>query len=360
MLRESRLSRFAIGPHGVGAGHPLFVIAEIGLNHGGSVDRALALVDAAAAAGASAVKLQTLFASDLVAPSCPAPAHVRCASLREFFSTFELDEDAHRRVIARARQHGLAVMATPFSLAAVELLARLGIDAFKIASGDLTWDGLIERAAAAGAPLVISTGMGTLDEAAHAVNLVRQCGGGNVAVLHCVSAYPPPRGSENLKAIATLCRALRVPVGLSDHGADTFAATLAVALGASLYERHLVLAHGDGSIDDAVSSTAEELAETIHAAARASLAMGTGDKVCLPAEAVNVAASRRALYAIRDLPPGHVVTADDVIALRPGTGLAPGRLRALVGSRLARAVAAGHPFQEDDCDTQTERHRDVA
>jgi sialic acid synthase SpsE len=251
-------------------------------------------------------------------------------------------------------------MATPFSLAAVEMLARLGVDAFKIASGDLTWDGLIECAASTGAPLVISTGMGTLDEAARAVNLVRRSGGVDVAALHCVSAYPTPRGSENLRAIATLGRALRVPVGLSDHGEDTFAAPLAVALGASLYERHLVLAHGDGSIDDAVSSTPQELAQAIHAAARASIAMGTGDKVCQPAEAVNLTASRRALYAVQALPAGHVVTAADVVALRPGDGLAPGRAHALVGSRLRRAVAAGEAFQEDDCDTQTERHRDVA
>ena len=162
MLRE--IAGRAIGP-----GARVFVIAEIGLNHGGSVDRALAMVDAAAAAGASAIKLQTLVANELVAGSCPAPAHVRAASLREFFATYELDLDAHRAVIARARAHRLAVMSTPFSERAVSMLELLGIDAFKIASGDLTYTGLITAAARTGRPLILSTGMSVLPEIVESV-----------------------------------------------------------------------------------------------------------------------------------------------------------------------------------------------
>jgi N,N'-diacetyllegionaminate synthase len=345
-MRPEVREAFPIGRHEVGNGQPLFVIAEVGLNHGGSVEKALALVDAAATAGASAVKLQTLFAHDLVAASCPAPAHVESASLRDFFGTFELDETAHERIVCRARHHGLAVMATPFSLHAVDLLERVGIDAYKIASGDLTWDGLVQRAASTGKPVVMSTGMGTLAEARHAVTVASESGASRVAVLHCVSAYPTPLGSENLRALGTLASALRVPIGLSDHGSDTFAAPLAVALGASLYERHLVLAHGDGSVDDAVSSTPDELAGAIRAADRASKAMGTGEIVCLPAEAVNMTSSRRALYAVRSLPAGHIVRVEDVIALRPAVGWPAGRLADLVGSQLRHSIRAGEAFQE--------------
>src|SRR5262245_49043264 len=140
---------------------PPFVIAELGINHGGSIDDALALVDGAAAAGAHAIKLQTIVARELVAPSCPAPSHVPAASLAEFFQRFELDEDAHRTIVNRARARGLRVMSSPFSLSSVDLLERVGIDAYKIASGDLTWDQLIVRCAATGKPLVISTGMAT-------------------------------------------------------------------------------------------------------------------------------------------------------------------------------------------------------
>ena len=136
MWRE-RTATMTIGARRVGAGQPLYTIAEIGLNHGGSADRALKMIDAAAAAGVSAVKLQTLTAADLVAPACPAPAHVTATSLRDFFATFELSESAHRALAARARAHGLGLLATPLSLGAVDLLERVGIDAYKIASGDI-------------------------------------------------------------------------------------------------------------------------------------------------------------------------------------------------------------------------------
>ena len=168
--------RFDIGTHRIGDEGRLFVIAEIGLNHDGSVERALALVDAAAAAGASAIKLQTVDAAGLVSTNAPAPAHVNAGSMVEFFAQFELDEAAHRAVVDRARAHGLAVLATPLSEAAVGLLERVGIDAYKIASGDITWPGLIARAAATGRPLIISTGMSDLHEISRAVGWARDAG----------------------------------------------------------------------------------------------------------------------------------------------------------------------------------------
>jgi N,N'-diacetyllegionaminate synthase len=347
-LRPERRPFIEIAGRLVGIGHPLFTIAEIGLNHGGSLERAVALVDAAADAGASAVKLQTVIASELVSADAPAPAHVRATSMREFFATFELDEAAHRRLVGRARARGLAVIATPLSESAVDLLNRVGVDAMKIASGDLTWDRLIRRCAATGRPLVMSTGMAALTETRHALASARAAGARHVALMHCVSAYPVPEGSENLRAITTLARSFRVPVGLSDHGADGFALPLAVALGASLYERHIMLTAGDGSIDAGVSSTGAELRCLIRAAARARGALGDGAKSCLPAEAVNRMASRRGLYTTHALPIGHVVSAADVIALRPAAGLDLNRQQHLIGARLERRIESGSPFMEAD------------
>jgi sialic acid synthase SpsE len=341
-----------IGRHRVGDGHPLFVIAEIGLNHGGSVDRALELVDAAATSGAHAVKLQTLVASELVAPSCPAPAHVEAHSLREFFAAFELDEDAHRAVAERAHDHGMAFIATPLAENAVEMLARVGVDAYKIASGDLTWTSLIERCARTGTPLILSSGMATLDEVRHAVERARQSGANDVAVLHCVSAYPVPAGSENLRAIATLASALAVPVGLSDHAPDTFSVPIAVTLGAALYERHLVLTVDDDAVDAAVSSTPEGVAEVVRVAARTAGALGSGIKACVPAEAPNAGPSRRGLYAARALPAGHVIAPEDIIALRPASEVSPDREPELIGATLTRSVAAGVPFEPGDLTTR--------
>ncbi|MCC7044662.1 MAG: N-acetylneuraminate synthase family protein [Acidobacteria bacterium] len=337
---------------------PPFVIAEIGLNHGGSPDRALALVDAAATAGAHAVKLQTIVADQLVAPSCPAPAHVEADSLVDFFRQVELDEAAHHAVAERASMRGLKVISTPFSEAAVDMLERVGVDAYKIASGDLTWDQLIVRAASTGKPLIISTGMSTLAEAHHALAVARLAGAEHVALLHCVSAYPVPRGSENLLAIRTLSEECRVPVGLSDHGEDTFAVPIAVGLGACLYERHLVLHDEDDAIDRAVSSTPSELAAAIRAGRRAWSALGSGRKACLAAESVNVVASRRSLCALRAMPAGHVVTAEDLVALRPASGLPPSALFSLIGRRLARSIAAGEPVTTAHVDLRVaETHR---
>jgi sialic acid synthase SpsE len=343
MSRETTPPSMAIAGRRVGGGGPPFVIAEIGLNHGGAIDRALALVEAAAAAGADAIKLQTIVAENLVAPSCPAPAHVEASSLVDFFRRFELNEAAHVRVFNRARARGLAVLSTPFSLDAVEMLERIGVDGYKIASGDITWDALIARAAATGKPIVASTGMANLAEVRHAVDAARRAGATDLAVLHCVSAYPVPQGSENLRAIATLAETCGVPSGLSDHGADTFALPIAVALGASIYERHLVQ-DGDGdAIDRAVSSTSTELAAAVRAGRRAWAALGSGQKICLPAEAVNVTASRRSLCAARALPAGAVLGAGDLVALRPAAGFAPNHLASLVGRRLRDAVARGQP-----------------
>jgi sialic acid synthase SpsE len=337
-----------IGNRTIGAGEPVFVIAEIGLNHDGSVGRALALVEAAAAAGASAVKLQTLIARELVGPDAPAPAHVAARSMADFFGRFELDEAAHARIVSRARDRGLAVMATPLSERAIDVLERAGIDAFKIASGDITWEGLIKKAARSGKPLVLSTGMADLDEAGRAVEWARSAGATNVALMHCVSAYPVPPGSDNLRAIATLAAAFGLPTGLSDHGPDGFALPLAVALGASLYERHIMLDAGDGSIDADVSSTPSQLADMIRSAERARASLGTGEKICLPAERVNRVASRRSLCAARPLGAGTIIRDSDVIALRPGVGLSPDRQHELVGSRLLRDLAAGTAFVEAD------------
>jgi N,N'-diacetyllegionaminate synthase len=347
-----------IGGRRIGDRQPLFVIAELGLNHGGSIERALALVDAAAAAGASAVKLQTFTANELVASSCPAPAHVPAASLRDFFRQFELDKAAHETIRRRVKLHGLAFMATPFSCSAVDMLADIGVDAFKIASGDLTFDALIGRAARTGLPIVMSTGMSTLAETAQAVLLARSEGARALALLQCVSAYPVPEGSENLRAIQTLARVFGAPVGLSDHGRDTSAVAIAVTLGASIYERHLMLPGHDG-VDVAVSSTPDQIAEVVAVARRTQAALGHGRRECLPSEAVNLTASRRALHTTRALAVGQVIGEADVVALRPSRGLPPNLKDELVGSAVTRAIEAGTPFLGDDLPV-TRSHRGVA
>jgi N,N'-diacetyllegionaminate synthase len=347
-----------IGGVRVGDRQPLFVIAELGLNHGGSLHRALEMVDAAAAVGASAVKLQSFTADALVAADCPAPAHVAAPSLREFFKQFEFDRAAHLEIGRRAKRHGLALVATPFSCAAIDMLVEVGVDALKIASGDLTYDELIAHASRTGLPVIMSTGMSTLAETAHAVSVARSEGCTQLALLHCVSSYPVPEGSQNLLAIQTLSRAFGGTVGLSDHARDASAVPIAVTLGASIYERHLILP-GDQGVDRAVSSTPEQMAEIIAAARRTQAALGHGRRECLPSEAVNLTASRRALHARRSLAIGDVIAVEDIVALRPSRGLPPPLKSELVGTTVARAIEAGAPFLGHDLSI-TRSHRGVA
>lgn len=347
-----------IGPRQVGADNPLFVIAEIGLNHGGSGDTALAWVDHAARAGASAIKLQTLRASELVAPGCPAPAHVRAASLRDFFSQFELDEATHRAVAQRAHARRLAFISTPLFDEAVEWLERAGCDAYKIASGDLTHHELIARASRTGKPVVISTGMASLDEVGAALERARSAGATDLALLHCVSAYPTPDESQNLSAIATLARTFGVPVGLSDHGTDPLAPALAVALGASLYERHFVADPTVQAIDAAVSMTPHELEDVVLVARHVRRALGDGIKRPQGAEACNIMPSRRGVYARRPLRAGQRIAAEDLIALRPETSVPASALPSLIGTLVSSDVAAGAALPATT--TAADRPRSVA
>jgi N,N'-diacetyllegionaminate synthase len=352
MLRE-------IGPRRIGTAEPLFVIAEIGLNHGGSLAAALAMVAAAASSGASAVKLQSLRANRLVAASCPPPAHVEAASLRDFFRAFELDAHAHADVCDEAHRRGLAFLSTPFDEDAVDMLERVGCDAYKIASGDITHGGLITRVARTGKPVIISTGMSDMRDVARALELVDTEGGGPVALLHCVSAYPVPCDSQNLRAIANLAATFDVPVGLSDHSTDPSAVLLAVALGATIYEKHFMLASQNDAIDAAVSATPDMLADLVRSAEAARLALGHGRKECLPAEARNRDVSRRGLYAARDLHAGDIVTPDALVSLRPWAGLDPRLGPELTGWPVDRDVRAGTPFLPSDLEaarTRSTRH----
>lgn len=332
----------------VDPGHPLFVIAELGLNHAGDPQRALQLVDAAAAAGASAVKVQSFRAERLVGPRCPAPAHVSADSLQAFFQGYELDARAHALIAERAHRRGLAFVATPFDEDVVQELEAVGCDAYKIASGDITHHRLIGCVAATGKPVLISTGMSSLDDVRAAVACARSAGGRRVATLHCVSAYPVPAGEENLRAVAELARATGLPAGLSDHSTEPLSAPLAVALGAVIYERHLALDTDDEQIERAVSSTPSELLAIVESAERARRALGDGVKACRGAEADNRLPSRRSLHARRALVAGQVLDREAVVALRPAGGIDPRRFADVIGRRLVRNVALGAPIHEDD------------
>lgn len=341
-----------IGGYSIAPGAPMRVIAEIGLNHDGNPELACRLVDACADAGAWAIKLQVFDADHLLTADAPAPAHVEAASLREFFARFELQADAYRAVLGRARERGLVTIATAFDSDAVQMLEQLDIDAFKVASGDLTHVLLIEQVARTGRPVILSTGMSSESDVWNAVDWAVGAGARTLALLHCVSAYPTPDAEQNLRAVATLAREYRLPTGLSDHGMGADAALLAYAQGATLYERHVYLP-GTGAIDEPVSSTPDELADIVTRLARAHDAMGEGRRAPMRAERANIVPSRRGLYARRAIAPGEVIDATAVAALRPAGLLGAEYARALIGCRAVRPIAAGAPFEPADLEVET-------
>ncbi|AMY10394.1 Spore coat polysaccharide biosynthesis protein SpsE [Luteitalea pratensis] len=340
-----------IAGQSIAAGSPMRVIAEIGLNHMGDADVAHRLVDACADAGAWAIKLQVFEADELLVADAPAPAHVQATSLREFFARFELQAAAYDSLLRHARERGLATIATAFDRASVEMLEQIGLDAFKVASADLTHALLIEQVARTGLPVILSTGMSTESDVWNAVDWAVGAGARSLALLHCVSAYPTPDAQQNLRAVATLAHEYKLPTGLSDHGMGADAALLAYAQGATLYERHVYLP-GTDAIDAPVSSTPDDLRDIVRRLARAHDAMGEGRRGPMEAERANIVPSRRGLYARRAIVAGQVIEEADVAALRPVGSLGAEYARVLIGCRAPRDMAAGSPFEPLDLGTR--------
>lgn len=338
----------------LGAEHPPLVVAELSGNHGGSLERALALVDAVADAGCRAVKLQTYTPEGMVpdgerpelfvdAPASPWHGE----RLRDLYARAMTPWEWHAPLFARARERGLLCFSTPFDGDALARLETLAPPAHKIASFELVDLALVRRAAATGRTLVLSTGMATLEEIDEAVDTARGAGCRHLVLLRCTSAYPADARDADLAGMEVLARRHECPVGLSDHTPGIGVAVAAVALGACLVEKHVALARADGDVDGAFSLEPAELAQLAVEVERAWRARGTARFGPTAAERPMLA-YRRSLWFARALPRGHELGADDVVALRPATGLPPRELEALLGRPLARDVARGEPVRRED------------
>jgi N,N'-diacetyllegionaminate synthase len=342
-----------VGGRLVGEGHPCFVIAEAGVNHNGDASLAHRLVDVAADAGADAVKFQTFDPALLAAASAPRAAYQvertgGEASQQEMLRQLVLGRDDTAAVARHARDRGILFLSTPFDDRSADFLADLGVPMFKIASGEVTNGPFLKHVASKGRPVILSTGMSTIAEAAAAVELLEASGANGLAVLHCVSEYPAKVASSNLRAMATLRSVLGLPTGLSDHTLGLTASLAAVAMGASIIEKHFTLDRTMPGPDHTASLEPDEL-KTLMAEVRAiESARGDGRKVPTAGEMAVAAVARRSLHATRDLPAGHRLAPGDLIALRPGTGLSPMLLDAIVGRTLTRAREAGSMLHAAD------------
>lgn len=334
----------------IGIGHPPYIVCELSANHNGSLERALQLIEAAAATGADAIKIQT-YTPDSMTIDCDDAQFMIKGGLWDGYKLYDLYAQAftpydwHPALFARARDLGVTLFSTPFDEAAVELLALLNAPAYKIASFEATDLALITRAAATGKPIIISTGTSRPEDIEESVAAVRRAGNDAIVLLHCVSAYPARPCDSNLRTVQHLARHGTL-VGLSDHTLGTAVAVSAVALGACIVEKHFTLRRADGGPDAAFSLEPQEFTALVRDCQTAWESVGEVHEGYQRAAEANLT-FRRSIYAVCDIAPGVELTTANVRSIRPGHGLAPKHLPEILGRHARRAITRGTPLSWD-------------
>jgi pseudaminic acid synthase len=336
-----------LGGHRIGAGQPPFIIAEMSGNHGQSLERALAIVDAAADAGCQGLKIQTSTPDMLTLDSREPDFVVRGAnqdwegqSLYELYTTNFTPFEWHAAIFARAQERGMVGFSSPFGIEAIEFLESVGCPAYKIASFENNWPDLIRRAAQTGKPIIISTGMADLADLERVVNIVRGEGNDQLVLLKCTSTYPAEPHNTNLRTIPHLRELFDCQVGLSDHTMGTGVSVAATVLGASVIEKHLTLSRADGGPDGSFSMEPAEMARLVHECRQAQQALGSVFYGPTPAERKSLA-FRRSIYVVQDIAEGEQLTTENVRVIRPGHGLPPHLLPQVLGRPMRQAVRRG-------------------
>lgn len=335
------IKQIQIGDRFVGPRAPVYVIAEAGVNHNGDVTMALQLVDAAVDAGADAVKFQSFVGTELVSASAPkAEYQLRTTdpaeSQLEMISRLELSGEAHETINSHCRVRGIQFLSTPFDRVSADRLDQLQVPAFKISSGDLTNSPLLEYVARFGKPLIVSTGMSYLSEVAESVNVIRGAGNHQIMLLHCVSNYPAAPADANLRAIQTMMDEFQVPVGFSDHTAGSIVAVAAVASGACMIEKHLTLDRNLSGPDHKASLEPHQFQSFVSDIRAVESSLGSGRKEPAASESNTRSVARRSLVAGRSLEKGTLLQRDMLNQKRPGTGIPPNQMDAVLGKTLAR------------------------
>lgn len=329
-----------------------YVIAELSANHNGDIETAFRIIETSKAAGADAVKMQTYRPDTITLQSDREDFQIRDGlwkgrTLYELYEWAHTPWDWHRPLFDKARQTGITLFSSPFDTTAIDLLEDLGAPAYKIASFEAVDLQLIKYAARTGKPMIISTGMADRDEIDEAVQAARDGGCSQFCLLLCVSGYPAPASDYNLSTIADMANRYGVPVGLSDHTLDNTTAIASVALGAAVIEKHVTLDRSGGGPDDSFSLEPAELEHLCRSSKTAWQALGRIDYGRKSSEQGNVM-FRRSLYFVRDMKAGHTIQEGDIRSVRPGFGLAPKHIDAVIGRKLAVDVSAPTAVRWDD------------
>lgn len=343
------ISGFVVGDRLIGSGVPVWVVAEMSANHGQDFDRAVEIIKAARDAGADAIKLQTYTQDTLTADFDNECFRIGKGTIWEGRTLYDLYREAHMpwdwqpKLKEIADEIGIDLFSTPFDHTAVDFLEEMGVPVHKVASFELVDVPLLRKIGGTGKPVIMSTGMATLDEIAEAVRALREAGAGGIALLKCTSAYPASPEEMNLRTIPDLGERFGVPAGLSDHTLGTAVPVAAVALGASIVEKHLTLSRAVPGPDNAFSMEPAEFKNMVEAIRTVEKALGeVRYEVTQREKASRV--FRRSLFAVKDVNAGELFTADNVRSIRPGYGLPPKHLEDILGRRAARHIKAGTPL----------------
>lgn len=347
----TNVSDIVIAGRPIGPDHEPYIICELSANHNGSLDRALKMIDAAAATGADAIKIQTYTADTLTIP-CDRPDFQIKGGPWDGYSLHGLYKEAytpyewHEKLFARARELGVTIFSSPFDETAIDLLASLDAPAYKIASFEIVDLPLIAYAARQKKPLIISTGMANLGEINDAVATARDNGASGVALLHCVSSYPAPLEDANVATTPHLAAAFGCVSGLSDHMPGSAATVASVVLGGAIVEKHFTLARADGGPDAAFSLEPNEFKRLVEDCKNAWRAVGKVNYDLLGSERGS-RVFRRSLYAVRPIARGEMLSRDNVRSIRPGYGLPPKHLPNVIGRLAKRNIAYGEALGWD-------------
>lgn len=314
----------------------IFIIAEAGVNHNGSMELALKLIDAAKSCGANAVKFQTFHAESVVSSRAKKAEYQKLTtngkdSQFEMIKNLELGERDHVELIDHCRRIGIDFLSSPFDEGSADMLDRLGIERYKIGSGEVTNLPFLKFLAGKGKPLILSTGMSTLAEVQEAVTAIKGAGNERLTLLHCVTEYPAPFEQVNLLAMKTLESYFHLPIGYSDHTDGIEVAIAAVALGAAVIEKHLTLDRSMPGPDHRASLEPAMFKEMIGSIRRVEVSMGDGNKTPAPCELKNILIARKSIVASRDIKKGEVLGRECLAIKRPGDGIAPKHLDEVVG-----------------------------
>ena len=325
----------------IGMNQPVFIIAEAGVNHNGSLDLAFELVDAAVESGADAVKFQSFKTEHIVTPQAPKSTyHIETTGSKQswfdLLKTQELDRTAHASIIDYCRQKNILFLSTPYDEESAEMLDEMNVPLYKVASTDLNNIPFLRFLARKKRPIIISTGMSTLEEVKISVDAIKQEGCHDIVVLQCTSNYPTPLADTNLRAMVTMANSLDVLVGYSDHTLDMINAIASVAMGAVVFEKHFTLDKNLPGPDHRMSIEPDELQELVAIIRKTELVLGSPEKTITRSEEENRIKLRKSIVARTDIPSGTRIQAKMLTCKRPGDGISPGEWDNIIG-RKARA-----------------------